>query len=215
MMKKILMMKLLEKAKNPDFWRNIRSDENYAPIIAWIKKLYAEERKFPLPPLTERLRALFAETGSRAEFEKPYFGRRRFLTAAALLALLYPEEERYLDETQQILELISDESAWALPAHTYGMNEEESAVFIDLFAAETGLQSPVRISSKGYFDPSLKSKPLPHTEKFFMLSKNLYLLGRLRAPDGRIRFRLQKSDGAADSVKTPSSLQGLRRNRRR
>lgn len=131
-------MKLLKKA-NSEFWKKVKTDAAYAPLVDRIKEVYREHCA-PPPPLTAHDRGLFALTGSRIEFETPYFERRRALTASALLALIYPEEPRYLCEAEELLLAISEEYAWALPAHTSGLKEEEEKTFIDLFAAETGLQ---------------------------------------------------------------------------
>lgn len=132
-------MKLLKKA-NSEFWNKVKTSEEYAPLVNRIKEVYREHCVLPPPPLTAHERELFALTGSRIEFETPYFKRRRALTASALLALIYPEEPRYLTEAEELLSAISEEYAWALPAHTLGLGEEEEKTFIDLFAAETGLQ---------------------------------------------------------------------------
>lgn len=133
-------MKLLERAFDPEFFKRVRTEKSYSPLVDFIRNLYGENGGFPLPPLSDELRGIFARTGSRSEFETPYFRRRRFLTAVALLALIYPDEERYLNETATLLIETCKEFSWALPAHTLGTDRKEETVAIDLFAAETGVQ---------------------------------------------------------------------------
>ena len=132
-------MELLKKAKDGAFWHELKTSPAYRKCVEEIKRVYSENNTLPLPPLTKEMRSLFDTKGSRKEFEAVYFQRRRFLTTASLLALLYPEEPRYLEETELLLRATCKEYSWALPAHTSGMDDEKTKTFIDLFTAETGL----------------------------------------------------------------------------
>ncbi len=79
---------------------------------------------------------LFFKEGSRKDFEKSYFDRRRYLNSCAALALLYPENTEYLTRLQDIIWAICDEYSWVLPAHAKSGTECDTDT-IDLFAAET------------------------------------------------------------------------------
>lgn len=128
---------------------------------AYIKKLYheiksAEEqmRDKPMPALTKEDFFLFHETGNRLVYENAYFGRRKYLTVYAILALWSGElsrrgiideeleetsEDRYIKRLEEILLSICRERFWALPAHVDfdRIDLPETAHTVDLFAAET------------------------------------------------------------------------------
>lgn len=79
----------------------------------------------------------FYRDGDRHEFEEPYFRRRRYLASAALLTLIYPEEQQYLNDLQECIWAVCEEYSWCLPAHCDGTLEDDLHR-IDLFSAETG-----------------------------------------------------------------------------
>lgn len=128
---------MLPYVKDAAFWQKIRKNEAYAPMINEVYKAYETNKDPSLPALRYSEWSLFYKTGDRATFETPYFRRRHWLSAAAILALLYPEEPQYITEVQDLLWAICDEYCWSFPAHTTG-NLQEDLTNIDLFAAETG-----------------------------------------------------------------------------
>ena len=128
---------LMERAKDPAFWQSVRSDSAYAEILSQIKNNYHETRYGEMPVLKYRPRMRFYGDGDRSEFEAPYFRRRQFLSSAAFLALIYPEENNYLDEVQECIWAICCEYSWCLPAHCNGTLDDDLHR-IDLFSAETG-----------------------------------------------------------------------------
>lgn len=130
-------MKLLKKAKDKAFWQQVRTDQKYAVLIEKIKKIYEESRTQPIVTLAYSDRKLFNITGSRHEFDNPYIKRRQYLTSAALLTLIYPEDERFLQELQDVIWAILEEFSWALPAHIH-LSDAPAEISIDLFSAETG-----------------------------------------------------------------------------
>lgn len=85
----------------------------------------------PIPVLDMETFDLFKQTGSRQQYEKLYFARRKRLTALGLMVIIHPNEERYVQQLCSIIEAVCDEYTWCLPAH---YDNERS---IDLFAAET------------------------------------------------------------------------------
>ena len=100
-------------------------------FIAAGRKLDKEE----IPQLTEELFTLFERTGSRLEYENVYFKRRKFLTVYAMLSIMYGEQSR-ISRLEEIIEAISSEECWALPAHV-DRSGKDWRITIDLFAAET------------------------------------------------------------------------------
>lgn len=131
-------MELLLKAKDERFWLKVRTDNKYADLIDSVKKIYGQSKTQPVTVLPYSDRKQFKATGSRHEFEKAYFIRRQYLTATALLALLYSENGEYLNELQDIIWATCEEFSWALPAHTADLTVLQAQTHIDLFAAETG-----------------------------------------------------------------------------
>lgn len=119
-----------------------------------IKKEEAQMRDKPVPKLTREDFFLFHETGNRLVYENAYFGRRKYLTVYAILALWSDELfrlgiideksddaeiERYIDSLTDILSGTCEEQFWALPAHVDfdKIACPETEITIDLFAAET------------------------------------------------------------------------------
>ena len=94
---------LLKTVKDPSFWKKVQTDDSYAQILNQIKQNYTDSRWDEIPSLKYRPRMRFYRDGDRHEFEEPYFRRRRYLASAALLTLIYPEEQRYLNELQECI----------------------------------------------------------------------------------------------------------------
>ena len=128
---------LMKTAKDPAFWQKVRSDSAYQEIRSQIEKNYRDSRWEEIPVLKYRPRMRFYGDGDRHEFESPYFRRRSYLASAALLALIYPEEETYLEDLQECIWAVCCEYSWCLPAHCDGTLEDDLHR-IDLFSAETG-----------------------------------------------------------------------------
>ena len=115
-----------------------------------IKDTEKELREKPMPELKEEDFFLFHKTGNRLVYENAYFGRRKYLTVYAILALW--DEEQFLEREnntsktdiyikclENILLNICNEKFWALPAHINfdKIKEIDTQLTIDLFAAET------------------------------------------------------------------------------
>ncbi|MEO3946662.1 heparinase II/III family protein [Gorillibacterium sp. CAU 1737] len=93
----------------------------------------------PAPVLSYARFALFAERGSRLEYERVYFEQRRRMNTFALLALLLPDHPNREEHRAALLESlwsVCSEFTWCLPAHVDPARSFTGE--IDLFAAETG-----------------------------------------------------------------------------
>ncbi len=117
------------------FWRRISREQAYERFIAEIRTEGERLLIEPPPELTHELFSIFDRTGSRLEYERAYFERRRRLNTFALLTLLQPEEELYRRQLHETIKFVLDEPTWCLPAHVKGADIRTT---IDLFSAETG-----------------------------------------------------------------------------
>ncbi|MDF2963254.1 MAG: hypothetical protein K0S39_4989 [Paenibacillus sp.] len=129
----------------------IREEEAYRPQIAEIREAADLLLKEETPELTYSLFRLFADKGTRSEYERVYFLRRKRLTTFALMAWLEPENSAYTEALCNAVWSLCDEYTWCLPAHILRGPEMSTAVDIslaadpgestgytvDLFAAET------------------------------------------------------------------------------
>ncbi len=137
-MKEDFTMQLLGKAQTPAFWtedvRNKKEFERYRTELHeyWTKN-DLENKHF------EALRysdfKLFFTTGDRDIYQRAYFSRREALEVIVPLALIYPEEDKYINVLMDLVYAMCDEYTWCLPAHQ-GKLEVHDKTRIDLFASE-------------------------------------------------------------------------------
>lgn len=118
------------------FWQKVRGSEAYAEELAEIRAEGERLLGLPIPELSYDLFSLFAKKGSRLEYERVYFERRRRLNTFALLCLLEPECDEYFEELLNVVWAICSEITWCLPAHV--SDQRPLSDTIDLFSAETG-----------------------------------------------------------------------------
>ncbi|WP_042197077.1 heparinase II/III family protein [Paenibacillus camerounensis] len=121
------------------FWRTAASAGHLEQDIAEIRAEGERLGSQPIPELTPELFSVFARTGSRLEYERVYFERRRRLNTYVFLALLEPDNAQHLQYAEEMLLAVCGEYTWCLPAHVPGGHEAaEINRYIDLFSAETG-----------------------------------------------------------------------------
>ncbi len=128
---------LMNKLKDPKFWERVKTEDTYAPLLDQLHAIYREDASAPLVELPFSLMTEFLRSGDRKGGEAVYFAKRRTLVVSAILAMLYPEEQQYLDKVQDCLFAICNEYTWVIPAHMPSMTEDIPD-HIDLTAAETG-----------------------------------------------------------------------------
>ncbi len=128
-----------KKVLDLKFWEKVRTDAAYKPFVDEALSLYKEYMQTPIPAESFATFKLFAETGDRGLFEKPYFLKRRRLNVCAILSMIYPDAPEYIENLEEIIWAICDEYTWSLPAHlSHSVLEDAERIHIDLFAAETG-----------------------------------------------------------------------------
>lgn len=121
------------------------------PLLAEIRSSADALLEESTPALTYSLFRLYGETGSRMEYDRVYFERRKRLTTFGLMAWLDPENSGYRQALHDILWSVCEEYTWCLTAHLSGHPETDESMTppmiqtndidfnatIDLFAAET------------------------------------------------------------------------------
>ena len=130
------MKKLLGKAHEKEFWDGIREKDCYQKFRDMLHGQWEKCKDYEPEVLRYSDFKLFWTTGNRSVYEGPYFKRRHNLEVAAMLALIYPDEQKYLDYTMDLIYALCDEYTWCLPAHQ-GKLEPNNNCRIDLFASET------------------------------------------------------------------------------
>ena len=126
-----LLFETLEQQKA--FQEKMMKDTNYDNMLAEIKLELDQYLQVEETPLTFSDFRQFFDSGSRIEYEKIYFQKRKRLNTFAIMSLLEPDEHQYLLALENTIWSICNEFSWCLPAH-YSIEAEAN---IDLFAAET------------------------------------------------------------------------------
>ena len=151
-------MNLLGKACDKNFWKEVREKDCYAFFRDETEKVWLENGESDILALKYSEFKLFFTTGDRKIYEKSYFTRRLALDSAAILAMIYPEEEKYVTKLMDLIFAICDEYTWCLPAHQ-GQNEHNDNAHIDLFAAETAFTlAEIYTLLSDRLDPIIKSR---------------------------------------------------------
>ena len=130
-------MRLLGRGHDPEFWTGLTTRPEFERYINelwqyWNEK--GETLEFKALPYSKW--KLFWETGDRGLYEDEYFERRYFIEHALPLALIYPENERFVAKLSDAIFAICDEYTWCLPAHQ-GQRDKNDNSRVDLFASET------------------------------------------------------------------------------
>ena len=152
-------MKLLGKGHDPLFWQDVREKEVFRAYREELHKFWEEHAKdFEIKALSYSKWKLFWDTGDRGEYERDYFDRRYCVEHTAILALIYPEEKKYIDKLMELIFAICDEYTWCLPAHQ-GQNEKNDNSRLDLFATEMGFYLSIIYTLLGdRLDPVIKDR---------------------------------------------------------
>jgi len=140
-------------------WQTIKEAigaARYSAIIA-AAEAAAED---PVPPLPATLFLEFFRSGSRQEYEAPWFKRREMLADLAIAECL-EHEGRFLDPLLDVAWAICEESSWELPAHHHDLPDVEQPV-IALFSALTGTQLAELVLLLGDRLPPLVEKRIRH-----------------------------------------------------
>jgi len=152
-------MNLLGKGLSKEFWAEVREKSCFLKYREELHKIWDEQCN------SERLMSLgytdfkrYFVSGDRAIYEGKYFPRRLALDASALLSLIYPDEEKYVDYLMDVIYAICDEYTWCLPAHQRVLEVNNNSR-IDLFAAETAFAlAEISTLLENRLDPLIKNR---------------------------------------------------------
>lgn len=106
-----------------------------ASILTEAERLKKEQ----FPELTEELFSQFERTGNRLAYEHAYFGRRKYLLVYVLEILILKKRNKTanMNKLEWVLQQITEERCWALPAHVNRRTDPAWEITLDLFASET------------------------------------------------------------------------------
>ena len=130
-------MQTIKRARDRSLWDNVRENpcfENYRNTVLEVWEENVEIASHEILKWSEY--KLFCTTGDRKIFETKFFARRKAMNASALLAMIYPDEPKYIETLMDMIYAVCDEYTWCLPAHQWQFEHADSTV-IDLFASET------------------------------------------------------------------------------
>lgn len=141
---------LFQGRSGVDVRQAINGDPAYVDLLEEIQAEGDRLLREPISELSYGLFRIYETVGTRVEYERPYFERRKRLTATVLLSWLEPANRILREAAAEIIWAICDEYTWCLPAHLTGSEEtntddrrvrslyaEDPRVQVDLFAAET------------------------------------------------------------------------------
>jgi Heparinase II/III-like protein len=131
-----------EGALNQDRLAGLRDAPHLQRLLTEVREEARAALSAPIQALPFGAFKLFEVTGTRKEYERPYFARRGRLIALALAATI-DQDDSVIPALEDLLWAICDEYTWCLPAHLgrgaagprEGRLPPEQTV--DLFAAET------------------------------------------------------------------------------
>ena len=153
-------MHILGKAMDKEFWRLAREDERLEKFRAilfrdWDKLM--EEGSLKALKYSEW--KMFFVTGERTTYQKSYEHYRNAICTSAILSLMYPEEEKYLNYLMDAIYSICDTYTWSYPAHQGGNFTDNNNTIIDLTGARVAMDlAEIYVLLEDRLDPLIKSR---------------------------------------------------------
>ena len=160
-------MHILEKALDKELWKAAREDarlERFRQILFrdW-DKLVAEGGLRALKYSEWRM---FFVTGERTTYQKSYEHYRNAICTTAILSLMYPEEEKYLNYLMDAIYSICDVYTWSYPAHQGGNFTDNNNTIIDLTGARVAMDlAEVYTLLEDRLEPLIKSRILAEIDR--------------------------------------------------
>jgi len=160
-------MHVLGKAMDKEFWRAAREDarlERFREILFrdWDKLM--EEGSLKALKYSEW--KMFFVTGERTTYQKSYEHYRHAITVSAMLSLMYPEEQKYLDYLMDAIYAICDVYTWSYPAHQGGNFTDNNNTIIDLTGARVAMDlAEIYVLLGDRLEPLIKSRILAEVDR--------------------------------------------------
>ena len=161
---------------NYETLKKITQTENGKKMIDGVKAAYEKLYKdVPVVANPYSYFKLIYKNGNRDLYQKLYYDRRKRFSYLQLLALA---DDAYLEELEDIINVILEEYTWVLPAHCYEKGDEFDYTVIDLFSAETG----------------------------FYLAETAYVLGDKLSSDVKVRIKAELKRRIIDNYENREQL---------
>ncbi len=120
-------------------WKNVRENPQYKPLLDALFEEYdrsCKDKEIPLIKFSDEMD--FTKTGDRTRFNAKYFLARKQLSVYAILCMIYPENEEYLEKLEDVICAICNEYSWQISAHRPRIDKNKRDG-LSLFSCETGL----------------------------------------------------------------------------
>ena len=151
-------MNLLGKAADPKFWAEVKSKPEYKVALEALLRDYEKYCIGEIETTKFTKFRLFKEKGDRTSYQETFFKRQHRMYAMSLMALIYPENEEYLELLQDTIWEICDQYVWALPAHIDNINVNNNCE-LDLDATTMALAlAMIKVMLGERLHPLIKSR---------------------------------------------------------
>ena len=160
-------MHILGKAMDKEFWQKAREDarlERFRQILFRDWEKLMEEGSLRALKYSEW--RMFFVTGERSTYQKSYEHHRHAATVSAMLSLMYPEEEKYINYLMDAIYTLCDEYTWSYPAHQGGNFTDNNNTIIDLTAARVAMDlAEMYVLLEDRLEPLIKSRILAEIDR--------------------------------------------------
>ncbi len=160
-------MHILGRAMEKEFWQEARKDarlERFRQILFRDWEKLMEEGSLRALKYSEW--KMFFVTGERTTYQKSYEHHRHAATVSAMLSLMYPEEEKYINYLMDAIYTLCDEYTWSYPAHQGGNFTDNNNTIIDLTAARVAMDlAEMYVLLGDRLDPLIKSRILAEIDR--------------------------------------------------
>ncbi len=151
-------MNLLGKATDPKFWAEVKNNPCYKVALDAVLRDYERFCIGEIEATKFSKFRLFKDKGDRTSYQETFFKRQHRVYAMALMALIYPENEGYLELLQDTIWEICDQYVWALPAHIENIDINNNTE-LDLDATTTAMAlAMIKEMLKERLHPLIKSR---------------------------------------------------------
>ena len=151
-------MNLLGKAADPAFWAGVKNNSEYKVALDALLRDYEKYCIGEIETTKFSKFRLFKDKGDRTSYQETFFKRQHRMYAMALMSLIYPENESYLELLQDTIWEMCDQYVWALPAHISNIEVNDNCE-LDLDATTTAMAlAVIKVMLNDRLHPLIKSR---------------------------------------------------------